>query len=108
MNLTTAFIGGGLLALPFACKKAGLYAAIFGIVFFAFIGCYTLHLLAAIAKRLDRQGVESIADVGALLYGRWGGLVSNFMLVMTQCSLCARSLWSAHARGADVRSAVCC
>eukprot|EP00030_Apusomonadida_sp_AF-17_P001156 a180040_41.p1 GENE.a180040_41~~a180040_41.p1 ORF type:complete len:435 (-),score=182.52 a180040_41:20-1294(-) len=89
MTLTTAFIGGGLLALPYACKKAGLYASIFGIVFFAFIGCYTLHLLAAIAKRMQGQEVTSIADVGMRLYGNFGSRFSTFMMVMTQVGFAA-------------------
>lgn len=53
-NMTTAFIGGGLLALPYGIKEAGLWAGFAGILIFALLACYTLHLLVKLGRKLEQ------------------------------------------------------
>ena len=87
--MTTAFIGGGLLALPFGISKVGIFLGLGGILFFALISLYTLHLLIKMRRRLAAQeDILYLAEIGDLAFGVWGSRISSVAAFLTQIGFC--------------------
>lgn len=55
-NITNTIIGGGILALPFALKQAGLVLGILFIIVQALLVVYSSYLLTKASKAIDPIG----------------------------------------------------
>lgn len=56
-NITNTIIGGGILALPFALKQAGLVLGVIFIIIQGLLVIYSSNLLTKASKAIDPGGI---------------------------------------------------
>eukprot|EP00756_Hemistasia_phaeocysticola_P060476 Hpha_TRINITY_DN4063_c0_g1::TRINITY_DN4063_c0_g1_i1::g.63798::m.63798/K14209/SLC36A, PAT; solute carrier family 36 (proton-coupled amino acid transporter) len=93
-NSFIAFVGAGILDLPYAFSKAGLglASAMLGVV--AVVSLHCMFLVADCKRHLERKGVkvERYGDLGTHAFGEVGARVVDFCLVVTQVGFCVAYL----------------
>ncbi|KNC46617.1 amino Acid/Auxin Permease family [Thecamonas trahens ATCC 50062] len=89
MTLTTAFVGGGLLALPFGVAHVGLWLGLGCLILFAAMSGHTLHLLVRTRRKLaPKHNVLYLSEIGQLAYGKAGARVASLAAFLTQAGFC--------------------
>eukprot|EP01064_Diplonema_japonicum_P016476 TRINITY_DN2448_c1_g2_i1.p1 TRINITY_DN2448_c1_g2~~TRINITY_DN2448_c1_g2_i1.p1 ORF type:complete len:419 (+),score=11.79 TRINITY_DN2448_c1_g2_i1:61-1317(+) len=99
-NLTTlgnsfiAFVGAGILDLPYAFSKVGLGLGTVVIIGVAIICLHCMYLLVDCKLFLERQGKKIVGygDVGFHAYGSIGAKIVDVSLVVTQFGFCTAYL----------------
>ena len=94
MNTFLSFVGAGILGLPFAFSRTGMFAAGFVLVMVAVLSCRcTLQLIHCKHSPLLRGAtIESYGDLGFHAYGRFGAIAVDVALVISQCAFCCAYL----------------
>ena len=110
LSLVKAYLGTGLLAMPYAARCAGLWVCVAGVLFLAFISNHTLklliemkrHILADKAHQLlppgggDDPGGRSsdvddaevtYEDIGEAALGKWGRRLATVAMVVTNMGI---------------------
>jgi amino acid permease len=94
VNTFLSFVGAGILGLPFAFSRTGMFAAGFVLVMVAVLSCRcTLQLIHCKQSPLLRGAtIESYGDLGFHAYGRFGAIAVDVALVISQCAFCCAYL----------------
>eukprot|EP01062_Namystynia_karyoxenos_P066948 TRINITY_DN60864_c0_g1_i1.p1 TRINITY_DN60864_c0_g1~~TRINITY_DN60864_c0_g1_i1.p1 ORF type:complete len:471 (+),score=137.86 TRINITY_DN60864_c0_g1_i1:107-1519(+) len=89
-NSFIAFVGAGILDLPFAFSKAGLWLSTFLLAGVALICLHCMYLIVDCKECLERRGVtvKQYGDIGYHAYGVYGQRIVDFSLVVTQVGFC--------------------
>eukprot|EP01060_Flectonema_neradi_P013484 TRINITY_DN2025_c4_g1_i1.p1 TRINITY_DN2025_c4_g1~~TRINITY_DN2025_c4_g1_i1.p1 ORF type:complete len:426 (+),score=39.56 TRINITY_DN2025_c4_g1_i1:79-1356(+) len=93
-NSFIAFVGAGILDLPYAFSKVGLYMGTAVMVVVAFICLHCMFLLVDCKLFLEKTGkpVSGYGDVGYHAYGWFGAKLVDVSLVITQFGFCTAYL----------------
>eukprot|EP01063_Lacrimia_lanifica_P019972 TRINITY_DN27367_c0_g1_i1.p1 TRINITY_DN27367_c0_g1~~TRINITY_DN27367_c0_g1_i1.p1 ORF type:complete len:439 (+),score=144.24 TRINITY_DN27367_c0_g1_i1:52-1317(+) len=89
-NSFIAFVGAGILDLPYAFSKVGLGLGTFIILSVAVVSLHCMYLLVDCKLLLERKGatVTTYGDVGEAAFGRWGRMVCDISLCLTHFGFC--------------------
>ncbi|TYZ66610.1 hypothetical protein PybrP1_004476 [[Pythium] brassicae (nom. inval.)] len=89
-NTIIAFLGSGMLGLPFAFRQCGILLGLATLVFVAAVSTYAMLLVVQCKYKLREQGrrVTTYGEIGHIAAGRVGGLLVDCSLVVSQSSFC--------------------
>ena len=73
INLLKAYLGTGLLAMPYAVQCAGLWVGVGGILFLCFISNHTLKMIVEMKRKIVADGRPSLGSGDAVARGGGGG-----------------------------------
>ena len=73
INLLKAYLGTGLLAMPYAVQCAGLWVGVGGILFLCFISNHTLKMIVEMKRKIVADGRPSLGSGEAVALGGGGG-----------------------------------
>ncbi len=96
-NLVATIVGGGVLSLPYAFEKCGIFLGTILMVFAAVITDRSLYLLCLCARQ---TGVRTYGEVGKVAFGPWmetaiSGLLFVFLLfVLVAYMVLVRDIWT--------------
>jgi len=108
-TFVNGFVGGGLLGLPYGFLNGGLIASAIGLIALSLISNYTLRLLincktkyhqtviqkiASIneERAFNDEGPQSYADIGKLCFGKFGIVMVNASILVSQLGYCCAYL----------------
>uniref|UniRef100_K3X1R1 Amino acid transporter transmembrane domain-containing protein n=1 Tax=Globisporangium ultimum (strain ATCC 200006 / CBS 805.95 / DAOM BR144) TaxID=431595 RepID=K3X1R1_GLOUD len=93
-NTIIAFLGSGVLGLPFAFKKCGILLGLGTLVAVAAISTYAMLLVVQCKYKLKEQGrhVTKYGEIGQIAMGRFGAILVNSSLVISQTGFCVAYL----------------
>ncbi|KAI5060723.1 hypothetical protein GOP47_0025143 [Adiantum capillus-veneris] len=94
-NIIISIVGSGVLGLPYTFKRTGWLVSTITLAGIAILVYYCMMLLVWSRKKLEKDGdihVDSFSDLGFLLYGKWGRLTVDVLLVLSQGAFCVAYL----------------
>ncbi|DAZ99393.1 TPA: hypothetical protein N0F65_005295 [Lagenidium giganteum] len=93
-NTIIAFLGSGVLGLPFAFKKCGILLGLVTLVAVSSVSTYCMLLVVRCKYKLKEQGknVTKYGEIGHFALGRVGSILVNSALVISQTGFCVAYL----------------
>jgi len=89
--LVNAFIGGGILGLPYGFKEAGLITGVVLLIILAVISDYTAQTIVACkvnyhksTNYIPTHTISTYTDIGHACFGRLGAVLVDISVVMSQ------------------------
>lgn len=87
INILKAYVGSGVLGLPFASSQGGLMAGVIGMITVSILSTVCVFLLLDCKKKLGSRA-KSFGDVGFGACGRVGHITVEACVVMSQMGFC--------------------
>ncbi|KAG6622790.1 Amino Acid/Auxin Permease (AAAP) Family [Phytophthora cinnamomi] len=90
INTCIAFLGSGVLGLPYAFRKCGVLMGFVTLVSVAAVSTYAMMLVVQCKYKLKQQGkhVSKYGEIGFFAMGRIGSTLVNSALVISQTGFC--------------------
>ncbi|CEG48099.1 amino acid auxin permease family [Plasmopara halstedii] len=94
INTCIAFLGSGVLGLPYAFRKCGILLGLVTLVGVAALSTYAMMLVVQCKYKLKQQGnmVSKYGDIGYFAIGHIGAIIVNTALVISQTGFCTAYL----------------
>lgn len=85
-NISIAFLGSGVLGLPYAFRKCGILIGLATLIGVAAVSTYAMMLVVQCKYKLKQQGknITKYGEIGYFAMGPIGSLVVNTALVISQ------------------------
>ncbi len=87
-NIFKAYVGSGIMGLPFAFSKGGLTLSAIGILFISAVSIHMVFVLADCREFLGARGACSFGDIGFHAFGLKGSLMVEVSLLLSQTGFC--------------------
>lgn len=93
-NSLIAFLGSGVLGLPYAFRRTGILLGLATLVVVAIVSTYAMLLIVQCKYKLKERGVTvtTYGDIGYHALGRPGRLLVNTAIVISQAGFCVAYL----------------
>ncbi|TMW62006.1 hypothetical protein Poli38472_009499 [Pythium oligandrum] len=93
-NTIIAFLGSGVLGLPYAFRQCGILLGLATLIFVASISTYAMLLVVQCKYKLKERGitVKTYGEIGYQALGRVGTLLVDTALVISQAGFCVAYL----------------
>ncbi|KAL4101878.1 hypothetical protein PRIC1_005626 [Phytophthora ramorum] len=90
INTCIAFLGSGVLGLPYAFRKCGILMGLVTLAGVAAVSTYAMMLVVQCKYKLKRQGksVTKYGQIGYFAMGHIGSVIVNTALVVSQTGFC--------------------
>ncbi|EEY54291.1 Amino Acid/Auxin Permease (AAAP) Family [Phytophthora infestans T30-4] len=90
INTCIAFLGSGVLGLPYAFRKCGILVGFVTLVGVAAVSTYAMMLVVQCKYKLKQQGktVTKYGEIGYFAMGQMGSAIVNTALVISQTGFC--------------------
>ncbi|RLN50270.1 hypothetical protein BBJ29_003518 [Phytophthora kernoviae] len=90
VNTCIAFLGSGVLGLPYAFRKCGILIGLVTLLGVAAVSTYAMMLVVQCKYKLKRQGktVTKYGEIGYFAIGHAGSAIVNTALVISQTGFC--------------------
>jgi len=89
INLLKAFIGSGILGLPYAFYKGGVVMSLIALLLLAIISNFCIRMLVQCTIDLEpKHGKLALGGIGKVLFGTKGRIIVDVVLVFTQLGFC--------------------
>ena len=92
VNCFISFVGVGILGLPYAFCKSGIYGGSLTMTVIAILSTYCMLLVVRCKYKLKDKNASTYGDVGFYAIGRWGQILVEASLVLTQTGFCTAYL----------------
>ncbi|GMF29121.1 unnamed protein product [Phytophthora lilii] len=98
INTCIAFLGSGVLGLPYAFRQCGVLIGFVTLVGVAAASTYAMMLVVQCKYKLKQQGknITKYGEIGYFAMGHLGSVIVNSALVISQTGFCiaCKDLWS--------------
>eukprot|EP00960_Hanusia_phi_P040857 754694-Hanusia_phi.AAC.7 len=91
INVLKAYVGSGVLGLPYAYSQGGMMAAFTGMTLISILSTICVFMLLSCKKKLGGR-TRSFGDVGYAACGRTGHVLVEFCVVLSQMGFCCAYL----------------
>ncbi|KAG7396861.1 hypothetical protein PHYBOEH_001618 [Phytophthora boehmeriae] len=90
VNTCIAFLGSGVLGLPYAFRKCGILIGLVTLVGVAAVSTYAMLLVVQCKYKLKQQGknITKYGEIGFFAIGHAGSAIVNTALVISQTGFC--------------------
>ncbi|CAI5741178.1 unnamed protein product [Peronospora farinosa] len=90
INTCIAFLGSGVLGLPYAFRQCGILTGLLTLMGVAGVTTYAMMLVVQCKYKLKQQGknVTSYGEIGYFAMGSAGSVIVNTALVISQMGFC--------------------
>ncbi|KAG3237137.1 hypothetical protein PI124_g17865 [Phytophthora idaei] len=90
INTCIAFLGSGVLGLPYAFRKCGILMGLVTLVGVAAVSTYAMMLVVQCKYKLKQQGknISKYGEIGYFAMGQMGSVIVNTALVISQTGFC--------------------
>ncbi|KAL0587363.1 hypothetical protein ABG067_002980 [Albugo candida] len=94
LNTLIAFLGSGVLGIPFVFKETGILLGVFTLIFVASINTFCMLLIVRCKYELRKRGeeVNLYSDIGYAVMGKAGACVVNIAIIFSQTGFCVSYL----------------
>jgi amino acid permease len=76
--------------MPFAFHEGGITPTVICVILIGFISSHTMYLLVEVRNEVCKSNpqVVTFSDLAGFLFGKWGSILLNFLLVVCQIGVC--------------------
>ena len=82
-NVCKLYIGIAFLGVPQGFADAGIYGALFGLLWILCINCFTTYLLIKARNKFKLEPIVNLGDLADRLYGSNAKLATDILIVVT-------------------------
>lgn len=88
-NLVKAYLGSGLLVIPYGARCGGMWLSFVGVVLLSLMSNHTLKMVIRIKRAVIQRNHKNITydRLGLIAYGKWGHRLTLFAMTMTNLGI---------------------